>query len=138
MRAKNSNPLADLSFETEPEKEALPNLSRSYESRGYMKDIETGKTLHTTVMYDKEERIEGTGRVIERLCRRIPETAKQLGGKNLRTRDFIDAFRIRGPDYGDVVRIAVDRLVVQGKMLKRNIGVGGRHRYRYDLAQSAH
>ena len=97
-------------------------MPRSYEDRRYLKDIETGERLSTTVMYDNGEKIEGTRKVVERLCKRIPEVARKSGGKNLRTRDFIDAFRIRGPDYGDVVRIAIERLRAERKILKRNIG----------------
>jgi hypothetical protein len=34
--------------------------SKSYEGRGYLKDVETGERLFTTVMYDNGKRIEGT------------------------------------------------------------------------------
>lgn len=108
-------------------------MSKSYESRGYLKDVETGERLFTTVMYDNGKRIEGTREVIMILHRRIPEIATQLGGKGLRTRDFINAFQIRGPDYGDVVRKAIDRLAAEKKMLKKNIGTADKPIYRYDL-----
>ena len=108
-------------------------LPRSYENRSYLKDIETGKRLFTTVMYDRGERIEGTGRVIERLRKKLLEVAKEMGGKNLRTRDFIDFFRTRGPNYGDVVRQVIDEFVAHKKVSKRDIGTRKTNLYRYDL-----
>ncbi len=107
-------------------------MSNSYEDRKYLKDARTGERLFTTVMYDGDERIEGTAKVIERLRVAIPKIAKQLGGKDLGTRDFIDAFQIRGPGYGDVVRTAIDMFVAGKKMLKKNVSKGKVPRYRYD------
>ena len=79
-------------------------------------------------------RIVGIGNVLRRLQSAIPKKALRLGGKNLKTRDFIDAFQLRGPSYGDVVRITVDKLVSGKKMVKRNVGTSKKPFYRYDLA----
>jgi len=103
-----------------------------YDKRLYRKDLD-GKMLHTTVMYDGDERIEGTGKVIERLRIRLLNKAKEVGSKNLSTRDFIDAFRTRGPKYGDVVRQVIRELHAQGKIRMRNIGTEKKPRYVYDL-----
>ena len=108
-------------------------MPRLYEDRKYLNDARTGEHLSTTVMYDGDERIDGTGKVLERLRIAIPIIALKLGGKDLGTRDFIDAFQIRGPNFGDVVRITVDKLVAGKKMVKRNVGTSRKPLYRYDL-----
>jgi len=113
--------------------ERVNRLSRSYEKRSYLIDPETGKRLKTTVMYDDGRRVEGYSSVLERLRIRILDKAKKLGGKNLRTRDFIDAFRIRGPNYGDVVRTVMRELESQGRVEMRDIGKGKKEQYRYDV-----
>ena len=89
--------------------------------------------LSTTVMYYGDKRIVGTGNVLELLLEKIPELALKLGGKDLETRDFIDAFEIRGPNYGDVVRNAIDKLVSNHRIVKKNIGSLKKPRYKYAL-----
>ena len=108
-------------------------MSGSYENRSYLKDAKTGEILNTTVMYDGEERIVGTGNVLERLRVVILKKAHELGGKDLTTRHFIDAYLIRGPDYGDVVRKTIDLFVASNKMKKRDIGTLRKSSYQYDL-----
>ena len=109
-------------------------MSSSYLNRSYLKDFKTGELLSTTVMYDGEKRIVGFANVLEYLRNVLLKKASELGGKDLTTRHFIDAFSIRGPDYGDVVRQTIDLFVAGGKMRKRNIGApGGRPTYRYDV-----
>ena len=108
-------------------------MSSSYLDRKYLKDARTGEVLSTTVMYDGDKRIVGPGNVLEVLLTRIPEVAFKLGRKDLETRDFIDAFQIRGPNYGDVVRNAIDKLVSEGRMVKKNIGSLKKPRYKYAL-----
>jgi hypothetical protein len=53
--------------------------------------------LNTTIMWDGNEKIIGTGAVKERLRMGFLEEAKKPGGKNLETGMFIEAFRTRGP-----------------------------------------
>jgi hypothetical protein len=108
-------------------------LGKSYRDRPYMFDFKTGEELRTTVMYDNNQRVAGTGRVIDVLRLRLLDKAAELGGKNLKTRDFIDAFRIRGPKYGDVVRQVISELENQGKISKRNSGTKKKPKYVYDV-----
>ena len=63
----------------------------------------------------------------------ILDKAKELGGRNLKFRDFRDAFRLYGPNYGDVVRQVMRELESQGKVIITNIGKGNRNEYRYDI-----
>lgn len=58
-------------------------MPRLYEDRKYLNDARTGEHLSTTVMYDGDERIEGTGKALERLRIAIPIIALKLGGKDL-------------------------------------------------------
>ncbi|MGD0645847.1 MAG: hypothetical protein ABSA75_13155 [Candidatus Bathyarchaeia archaeon] len=104
-------------------------MSSSYLNRAYLKDFKTGELLSTTVMYDGTKRIFGTGNVLEYLRGNLLKKAIELGGRDLTTRHFIDAFSIRGPDYGDVVRKTIDLYVAGGKMRKRKVGSS----YRYDV-----
>jgi hypothetical protein len=104
-----------------------------YEDRPYLKDARTGEQLNTEVMYDRDERIIGHREVLDRHYIEIPKKAKQLGGKGLQTRDFIEAFSIRGPSYGDVVRQTIDIIVAENRAIKRNIGTAQYPRYRYDF-----
>jgi hypothetical protein len=113
--------------------EVICGMSSSYLNRKYLKDARTGEVLSTTVMYDNDKRIMGTKQVFETLLTRIPAVDFQLGGKNLQTRDFIEAFQIRGPNYGDVVRKAIDNLVENGQMRKTNVGTIKIPRYSYSL-----
>lgn len=108
-------------------------MSSSYLNRKYLKDAMTREVLFTTVMYDNDKRIIGTKQVFETLLIKIPAVAFQLGGKNLQTRDFIEAFQIRGPNYGDIVRKAIDNLVENGQMRKTNVGTIKVPRYSYSL-----
>jgi len=105
----------------------------SYEDRPYLKDAKTGEHLSTEVMYYGDERIVGHKEVLERLLILMPRKAAELGGKNLVSRHFIDAFQIRGPSYGDVVRQTLDKLVTGKKFTKRNVGTPQHPRYAYDL-----
>lgn len=84
-------------------------------------------------MWDNGKRIEGTGKVIKRLRKRLLDKVKEFGGKNLETRMFIDAFSIRGPCYGDVVRQVMREFHDEGKIQMRNIGSPKRPIYRYSL-----
>lgn len=84
-------------------------------------------------MYDGSSRIEGYHNVLERLTILILGKARELGGKNLRTRDFIDAFRIRGPNYGDVVRTVMRELEAEGRIKMINIARGKKEQYRYNV-----
>jgi hypothetical protein len=111
-------------------------LPKLYEKRDYLKDPETGKRLKTTVMYDDDLRVESYNNVLERLRIRILNKAKELGGKNLQTRDFIDAFRTRGPNYGDVIRTVMRELENQGRIRMRDVGKGKRKQYRYDVVET--
>lgn len=104
-----------------------------YKNRPYLKDFETGEVLDETVMYDNSERIVGAANVANRLHMRLLSKAKEFGGKNLETRMFIDAFKIRGPSYGDVVRQVMRELKGQGKIRMRNIGTEEKPRYVYDV-----
>jgi len=91
------------------------------------------KTLKKTIMYENGKRIEGYHNVVERLRLLILDEAKELGGKNLRSRDFVDAFTTRGPDYSDVIRKVMIELQGQGKIRITNTGKGKRNYYRYDV-----
>jgi len=104
----------------------------TYKNRPYLRDFKTGEVLDKTVMYDNSERIVG-GDVIKRLRIRLLPKAKELGGRNLETRMFIDAFKIRGPSYGDVVRQVMRELHGEGKIQMRNVGTGNKLRYVYDV-----
>ncbi len=84
-------------------------------------------------MYDGKDRIVGTALVKERLRTVMLKKAHELGGKNLQTRDFIQAYLIRGPNYGDVVRATIDSFVDSNRMKKRNVGKANKPSYRYDL-----
>jgi hypothetical protein len=108
-------------------------LSKAYENRWYLYDVETGRRLRTTVMWDNRKRIEGTGNVVKRLRKRLLDKAKEFGGKNLETRMFIDTFSLRGPRYGDVVRQVMREFHAEGKIQMRNVGTRKRPRYRYSL-----
>jgi hypothetical protein len=110
-------------------------MPKSYEKRDYLRDPETGKRLLTTVIYDDGRRVEGYNNVLERLRIRILDKAKELGGKNLRTRDFIDAFRTRGPNYGDVIRTVMRELENQGRIRMTDVGKGKKEQYRYDVVE---
>lgn len=108
-------------------------LPKSYEERWYLYDLETGERLRTTVMEDGDEKIVGHGNVIKRLRIRILDKAKELGGKDLRARDFIDVFKIRGPNFGDVVRQVMGEFECQGKIKITNVGTENKKLYRYDV-----
>ena len=71
-------------------------MVRLYEDRAYLKDARTGEHLNTEVMYDGDKRIVGHREVLDGLYVLIPKKAKELGGKDLQTRDFIEAFSLRG------------------------------------------
>jgi hypothetical protein len=105
----------------------------NYKKRPYLKDARTGEVLSTTVMYDGDKRIVGTGLVLSRLQSVMLKKAQELGGKNLQTRDFYEAYSIRGPSRGDVVRQTIDSYVDSKLMRKRDIGKSGKPSYRYDL-----
>lgn len=104
-----------------------------YKDRPYLRDYKTGEVLDTTVMYDNDERVVGHANVIRRLRLQLLPKAKELGGRNLTTRMFIDAFKTRGPNYGDVVRQVIREHEAQGKMRSRNIGTEQTPRYVFDV-----
>lgn len=104
-----------------------------YRDRSYLKHPLTGEVLDTTVMLVDGHLVYGTSNVRYRLRREILPKAVELGGKGLRTRDFIDAFTIRGPSYGDVVREVMQGLQAQGRIRRRNVGTKHRPRYVYDV-----
>lgn len=98
-----------------------------------MKDFRTAEVLDETVMYDNDIRIVGAGNVIEKLRTELLPKAKEFGGKNLETRMFTEAFEIRGPSYGDVVRQIMRELHSEGKIRIRDIGTKKKPRYLYDV-----
>lgn len=106
-----------------------------YKDRPYLKHPLTGEVLNTTVMLVNGELVYGTGNVVSRLQREIIPKAMELGGRGLRTRDFIEAFTIRGPNYGDVVRQVMRNLQAQRRIHIRNVGTN-RPRYVYDVVQA--
>lgn len=89
--------------------------------------------LNTTIMWDGREKIVGTEAVKERLRSRLLDEAKRLGGKDLETGMFIEAFRTRGPSYGDVIRQVIRELAKLGIMRIRNVGTDRHPRYVYDV-----
>lgn len=105
----------------------------SYRDRSYLKHPLTGEVLGTTVMLVDGDLVYGASNVRHRLRRETLPKAMELGGKDLRTRDFIDAFTIRGPNYGDVVREVMQDLQAQGRIRRRNVGTKRRPRYVYDV-----
>ena len=113
--------------------EVVRDCEMKYKNRPYLRDFKTGEVLDETVMYDNSERIVGFANVASRLRRRLLSKAKEFGGRNLKTRMFIDAFKIRGPSYGDVVRQVMRELKDQDKIQMRNIGTEEKPRYVYDV-----
>jgi len=105
----------------------------NYKNRPYLKHPLTGEVLGTTVMLVDGDLVYGTRNVINRLRKEILTKARKIGGRSLKTRDFIDAFTIRGPNYGDVVRQVMRELQTQGKIQMRNVGTKRQPRYVYDV-----
>lgn len=105
----------------------------NYKDRWYLKHPLTGEVLNTTVMLIDGNLVYGISSVRQRLYKEILPKAIELGGKGLRTRDFIDAFTIRGPSYGDVVREVMQGLQAQGRIRRRNVRTKLRPRYVYDV-----
>jgi len=114
-------------------REGYSVVKGSYKDRPYLRHPLTGEVLNTTVMLVDGTLVYGTRNVINRLRKEMLSKARQLGGKNLKTRDFIDAFTIRGPSYGDVVREVMRELQSRGKIRIRNIGTRGRPNYIYEV-----
>ena len=109
--------------------------TKLYKNRSYLIDAKTGKHLSTTVMYLGDKKIVGVRNVLDKLREVLLVTAEELGGKNLKTRDFIDLFNLRGPSYGDVIRKVFSEFEAQGKIHRKNIGSENKPLYVYDLAE---